>query len=86
VHLTDATYAPLLRSTLPPHAARPLATHLSGGCEACEGWLAARPQADGLDGLVDAALAALAREGGAAGAGHDVEFAGIMTLVLALPR
>jgi len=87
MHLTDATYRPLLRSTLPPPAARALSVHLSGECDACESWLASRPAADLLDGLVDGSLVALApaQLGAepAPGAGHDLEFARIMARVRA---
>ena len=87
MHLNDTTYRPLLRSTLPPPAARALAVHLSGECDACETWLASRPSADLLDGLVDTSLVALApvRAGvdAGAGTGHDLEFARIMARVRA---
>lgn len=83
MHLTDATYRPLLRATLPRPAARALAAHLSEPCAACETWLSSRPAADGLDGLVDGALVALAPLDEAGGRGHDLEFARIMARVRA---
>jgi len=83
MHLSDVTYRPLLRSSLPPAAARPLSVHLARECDICEGWLLARPAADGLDGMVDASLASLAPAGEAAGTGHDIEFARIMARVRA---
>jgi hypothetical protein len=75
MHLTDATYRGLLDGTLPPGEARALVEHLDGDCETCERFLAERAGADGLDGAVDARLAALAPPG--AGAGNDLEFARI---------
>jgi len=84
VHLTDNAYRQLLGHSLPPPLARPLAVHLRSDCEECEGFLAARPIADALDGQVDAALGTLARPGGAAG--NDLEFARIMRRVAAQGR
>jgi hypothetical protein len=85
MHLSDDSYGPLLRRTAPPATARALAAHLEEACEACEGWLAARREADGLDGLVDAALVACSPHAGAAASGDDLEFARIMARVRARP-
>jgi hypothetical protein len=82
MHLTPQIHQALLDRTLPGAEARELAAHLQAGCEACEGWLAARPVADRLDGLVDGALAALTQASG--GAGNDLEFARV-TRALAEP-
>ena len=79
MHLTDASYRRLLTRSLPPAAARALSAHLLTDCAACEGFLARRVPADGLDGLVDVALASLAHRAAAAGSG--LEFAGIMARV-----
>jgi len=60
MHLDARTHAELLSGTLGPDAARALARHLEAGCEACEAFLAGCERADGIDGRVDGALAAVA--------------------------
>ncbi|RMG17463.1 MAG: hypothetical protein D6729_08830 [Deltaproteobacteria bacterium] len=66
-HLDEARYQALLEGRLPPGEARALAEHFEGPCERCETFLAAR--LDGLDGLADGALLAVA-EPAAAGPGE----------------
>jgi len=75
MHLDDRSYRALLAGTIPKAEARALADHLDGDCEACERFLAGRDRADGLDGVIDGALASLAPTG--IGAGDDLEFARI---------
>jgi hypothetical protein len=60
MHLTDDSYRRLVEGAMPSKEARALALHLRMPCEACEAYLAARPRADALDGLVDRALLSLA--------------------------
>lgn len=79
MHLTETTYRHLLARSLPRPLARSLAPHLGRDCDQCEDLLLRRPEADGLDGRIDTALAALARGRGAAG--DDLEFARIMRRV-----
>lgn len=75
MHLTDAAYDRLLDRSLPPLEARALASHLTGPCQRCEDYLAGRATPDPLDGLVDLALAGLARGGQRGAQGSDLEFA-----------
>lgn len=75
MHLTTHTYTALLDQTLPEAEARALGAHLDAGCEVCERWLAERPTADRLDGVVDGALGAISTS--QAGAGNDLEYARI---------
>ncbi len=58
-HLTAESCRRLLDGTLPADEARRLSDHLATECETCEEVLVSLPDADGADGLVDAALAAL---------------------------
>jgi hypothetical protein len=60
MHLTDHSYRSLLDGSVRGAEALALADHLDAACETCEAWLAARQEADGLDGSVDAALLSLA--------------------------
>jgi hypothetical protein len=84
MHLTTQTYSALLDRTLPESEARALGAHLDAGCEICELWLAERPAADRLDGVVDMALGAISAS--KAGAGNDLEFARIArALAAAVP-
>lgn len=83
MHLTTQTYTALLDRTLPESEARALGAHLDAGCEVCELWLAERPTADRLDGVVDMALGALPTS--KAGAGNDLEFARIAEALAAAP-
>lgn len=66
MHLSDDTYARLLAGSMPRFEALALAQHLDSPCEVCEAWLGAREGADGLDGLIDAVLLALAARPAAA--------------------
>ena len=75
MHLTDAAYDRLLDRSLPPPEAQALATHLAEPCQDCEAYLAGRAAVDPLDGVVDLALARLARGGRRAAQGSDGEFA-----------
>jgi hypothetical protein len=72
-HLTEERYRGLVEGTLTPEEASALARHLDAPCQACEEFLAGRPDADALDGQVDRALAAAAPVP-AAGRGTDLEF------------
>lgn len=74
MHLTERMYGLLLQGLLPSEEARALACHLEEECAICEEFLASRPSADAVDGLVDEGLGALvpARE-----RGHDPDFARI---------
>jgi hypothetical protein len=85
MHLTEATYRGLLDATLQGAEARALGLHLAQTCEQCEQFLERRPSADALDAAVDTALQAL-RPGGAAGAGHELEFARIQRAVRGEPK
>jgi len=76
MHLTEHSLRRLLDGTLDVAAARMLAEHLAGGCEACEAMLAARPVADAADGVVDLSLSRLAPPGPAE-RGNDLEYARI---------
>lgn len=67
MHLDEQRHAELLAGTLGGEPARALARHLEAGCDTCEGFLAGLARADGLDGRVDRALAALAVPGAAPG-------------------
>lgn len=60
MHLSNATYDRLVAGSMPRSEALALAEHLDAPCEVCEAWLGARQGADGLDGLTDAVLLALA--------------------------
>jgi hypothetical protein len=81
-HLTERTYARLIRGDLSPEEARAIVQHLDAPCAACEEFLAARPVADALDGRVDAALGVVA---GARGRGNDLEFARIERRLRVVP-
>jgi hypothetical protein len=89
MHLTAPTYQQLLDGTLDRSQAQALAEHLETACETCEAFLAARDEADRLDGAVDAALVSLAappeasQAGRDEGAGNDLEFARIQRALLA---
>jgi hypothetical protein len=74
MHLDTRIHAELLAGTLNPRDAARLARHLEAGCEACEAFLAERPEADAVDGRVDRALAAV---GGIDGPGSAGEFEAI---------
>ena len=79
-HLDLETYRLLRSGELAPAEARALAEHLEGSCDVCEAFLAGSPEADALDGDVDAALGALAPP--AQGErGNDMEFARIRRAV-----
>ncbi|ABC82184.1 hypothetical protein [Anaeromyxobacter dehalogenans] len=70
-HLTEPVYAQLIRGELPPDEAAAWARHLTDGCDACEAFLAARPEPDALDARADRALAALGPPGAP---GNDLEY------------
>ncbi|GAO04148.1 hypothetical protein [Anaeromyxobacter sp. PSR-1] len=70
-HLTEPVYAQLIRGELPPDEAAAWARHLATGCDACEAFLAARPEPDALDARADRALAALGPPGAP---GNDLEY------------
>src|SRR5512138_1977631 len=74
MHLSERSYLLLLQGSLPPVEARLLARHLEEGCTFCEEFLASRPAADAVDGLVDEAVGALVPAGDR---GNDLEFARI---------
>jgi hypothetical protein len=76
MHLDERTYGRILAGDLDPALARALAAHLEGDCEACEAFLAAREDADFLDGAVDRALQATGSPPAGA-AGNDLEYARI---------
>lgn len=86
-HLTKESYRRLLGGELPAKEAGDLARHLDDDCPICERFLAEAPEADALDGRVDAALTALAPPGAgdASGAGNDLEFARIRRRVADAP-
>lgn len=75
MHLSERSYLLLLQGSLPPAEARLLARHLEEGCTFCEEFLASRPAADAVDGLVDEALGALIPAAG--DRGNDLELARI---------
>jgi hypothetical protein len=75
-HLDLETYRLLRSGELAPAEAKALAEHLEGDCDVCEAFLAGSPDANGLDGDVDAALLGLAPST-AAERGNDLEFARI---------
>ncbi len=74
MHLSERSYLLLLQGSLPPVEARLLVSHLEEGCAFCEEFLASRPAADAVDGLVDEALGALVPAGDR---GNDLQFARI---------
>lgn len=76
MHLSEHTLRQLLDGSLDRAAARSLAEHLAGGCDACEVMLATRSSADAADGVVDASLLRLAPPGSAE-LGNDLEYARI---------
>ncbi|HYG68984.1 MAG TPA: hypothetical protein VD838_15050, partial [Anaeromyxobacteraceae bacterium] len=82
MHLDARTHRELLAGALPPEAARALARHLEDGCERCEAFLAARGEADAVDGRVDRALAGASS---APAAGNAAELAAIERRLSARP-
>jgi hypothetical protein len=62
MHLDARVEEELLAGTLPREEARLLARHLAGGCDLCEAFIARAEEADAVDGRVDRALAATARD------------------------
>jgi hypothetical protein len=74
MHLTERMYRLLLQGLLPSEEARALACHLEEECAICEEFLASRPSADAVDGLVDEGLGALVPAGER---GSDLDFARI---------
>jgi hypothetical protein len=76
MHLDERTHAALLQGILSPPDAHELSAHLRAGCDLCEAFLARRARADGADGRVDRALAALATGAGAgvASGSSEAEF------------
>jgi hypothetical protein len=72
-HIDETTIRRLLSGEIRGQAARELAEHLAGPCEACESVLSARGSADPLDGSLDAALLGLSPRRGEPG--NDLEWA-----------